>query len=267
MQIYHRMKEPVSHIPTSSVSKESLSCIIIDDEPIALRGMALMADRHPALDLKAMFSTPQEALKWMEDQSPDLVFLDIEMPGIKGIDLATRFPSQTMVIFTTAYSEYAAFSYELDAVDYLLKPFDSARFDRAVQKALLRNAARSQQRPADPSTTLTLRADRRFLNINTDKIIYIEGVKDYVKIHTDSERIFSRITIKSLLERLPSERFLRIHKSYIINILHVKAHDNSKVILRSASGDAPTIELPVGASFRPAILKLHSHIHNSGAPI
>lgn len=249
------MDNSVSHRPVFPGDVEPLSCIIIDDEPIALRGMTLIASRHPALRLKAVFPGPLEALEWMKTNSVDLVFLDIEMPGMKGLDLAVHITDRTLVVFTTAYSEYAARSYDLDAVDYLLKPIDAARFDRAVQKCLQRLAAWRQQSLSETSQTLTLRADRRYVNIDPDSIIFIEGVKDYVKIHTDSERIISRITIKSLLERLPADRFLRIHKSYVINTSRVRAYDNSNIILHSQPSDSKPIILPVGASFRSELLK------------
>ncbi|MDE6271964.1 MAG: LytTR family DNA-binding domain-containing protein [Muribaculaceae bacterium] len=244
------MEDYISSLAGNDTAAKRLSCIIIDDEPIARRGMALFAAKHPALDLKSVFPGSREALQWMESNSADLVFLDIEIPGIKGIDLAALLPDDTMVVFTTAYSEYAVSSYDLDAVDYLLKPFDAVRFDRAVQKALMRMAARRAQSYTEPFSAITLRADRKFVNINPDNIIYIEGEKDYVRIHTDSGRIISRITIKSMLERLPPSLFLRIHKSYVINMSRVKAYDNSCVIIHSDSQPSGQIELPVGAAFR-----------------
>lgn len=253
------MENSVSPRPVSAAGVEPLSCIIIDDEPIALRGMALMAVRHPALSLKAMFSEPLEALEWMESHSVDLVFLDIEMPGMKGLDLASRLSDDTLVIFTTAYSEYAARSYDLDAVDYLLKPIDAARFDRAIQKSLQRMSVRYHKSLAGTSPTLTLRADRRFVNIDPGTIIFIEGMKDYIRIHTDSEHIISRITIKSLLERLPAGPFVRIHKSYVINTSRVRAYDNSNIILHSNAPGSKPVVLPVGTSFRSDLLKIISN--------
>ncbi|MDE7401845.1 MAG: LytTR family DNA-binding domain-containing protein [Muribaculaceae bacterium] len=249
------MNDSVSPQPVTDGSSEPLRCIIVDDEPIARRGMALLASKHPALSLEGIFSEPAEALKWLKSNTADLIFLDIEMPGIKGIDLVKHLPTHSLVVFTTAYSEYAARSYDLDAVDYLLKPFDNARFNRAVEKARLRMAARCQLKQAYSASTITLRVDRRFVNVDTDNIIYIEGVKDYVKIHTDSERLISRVTIKSLLERLPSGLFLRIHKSYIINLSRVKAFDNSNVILQSDTTKPDAVELPVGASYRTDFLE------------
>ena len=234
-----------------------LSCIIIDDEPIARRGLALMASHHPLLKLMGVFPGPLEALEWMKSNSVDLVFLDIEMPDMRGIDFAGHLPSQTLVVFTTAYSEYAACSYDLDAVDYLLKPIKAARFDRAVQKALLRSADRTVPGPAEGTVMLTLRVDRRFMNIAPESIVYIEGVKDYVKIHTDTERLISRVTIKALLELLPPERFLRIHKSYVVNTQRVKAYDSTSVTLcYSGSETGHGVDLPVGASFRGELHKL-----------
>ncbi|MDE6278297.1 MAG: LytTR family DNA-binding domain-containing protein [Muribaculaceae bacterium] len=248
----------MSLLQVSATNRDPLRCIIVDDEPIARRGLALLAAGHPDLRLEAVSPGPHEALEWLEENSADLVLLDIEMPGIKGIDLAARFPSSTMVVFTTAYSEYAARSYDLDAVDYLLKPIDATRFDRAVRKSQLRMDARRLQGSAEASSMLILRADRKFVKIDPGSILYIEGVKDYVKIHTDSECIVSRITIKSLLERLPENRFLRIHKSYVINMLCIKSYDSTTAILQSPPPESMTVEIPVGASFRSELQKLHT---------
>lgn len=260
LSLFKVMDTSISPRADLASATEELTCIIIDDEPIALRGMTLLTSRHPALRLKAVFSGSLKALEWLQTNSVDLVFLDIEMPEMKGMDLAARLPSDTLIVFTTAYSEYAAGSYELDAVDYLLKPINAARFDRAIEKALQRSVSRGHHSGALTSTTINLRADRRFVNIDSDSIIYIEGMKDYVRIHTDSENIISRITIKSLLERLPADRFLRIHKSYVINIKRVKAFDISNIILHTVSPDGSPVELPVGASFRSDILEtLFSH--------
>ncbi|MBD5206288.1 MAG: response regulator transcription factor [Bacteroidales bacterium] len=236
-----------------------LSCVVIDDEPIARQGMAMLATQHPQIDLRGVLSGSRETLEWFETNSADLVFLDIEMPGVQGTELANRLPERTMIVFTTAYSEYAALSYDLDAVDYLLKPIDESKFDRAVQKARLRLAANHTQVNGEQIPLLTLRADRQFVNVDPNKIVYIEGVKDYVKLHTDTERILSRITIKSLLDRLPAHNFARIHKSYIVNIRHVKAYDSNKVTVQSGHSEHSPIELPIGAAHRANVLSILAH--------
>lgn len=246
------MQELSSPIPTP---ESLLRCIIVDDEPIARRGMTLLASRHPALELAAVLPGASEAINWLAENESDLIFLDIEMPGMKGVDLAAHLPRHTMVVFTTAYSEYAVLSYDLDAIDYLLKPIDTVRFDRAVQKAL-RHAAALRPPTLSPTETITLRANRRFVNIPTDSILFAEGVKDYVRLHSDSGRIISRITIKALLEMLPLGRFARIHKSYVINLDRVTEFDASSVILRSRGDKPRDSELPVGAAFRANLLTL-----------
>ncbi|MDE6256764.1 MAG: response regulator transcription factor [Muribaculaceae bacterium] len=250
------INNPSSPSLDSIVLGKKLRCIVIDDEPIARRGMALLASRNPSLMVMSVFSNPHEALEWLKSNAIDLIFLDIEMPGILGIDLAAQLSSETMIIFTTAFSEYAVRSYDLDAIDYLLKPISEERFNRAVQKALIRAGIPSDKKTLYPSTTLTLRAERRFINIDTDDIIFIEGVKDYVRIHSNSERIISRITIKTLLQNLPSDRFLRIHKSHIINITHIESYDTSSVVLHYGANNSLRIELPIGASYRQTIIPI-----------
>ncbi|MBD5184601.1 MAG: response regulator transcription factor [Bacteroidales bacterium] len=250
------INNPSSPSSDSVVLGKKLRCIVIDDEPIARRGMALLASRNPSLTVMSVFSNPHEALEWLKSNAIDLIFLDIEMPGILGIDLAAQLSSETMIIFTTAFSEYAVRSYDLDAIDYLLKPISEERFNRAVQKALIRAGIPNDKKTLYPSTTLTLRAERRFINIDTDDIIFVEGVKDYVRIHSNSERIISRITIKTLLQNLPSDRFLRIHKSHIINITHIESYDTSSVVLHYGANNSLRIELPIGASYRQNIIPI-----------
>lgn len=227
------------------ISNRILRCIIIDDEPIARHGMAQLVARTPSLFLQASLASAEEAQQWLAHNSTDLVFLDIEMPGLSGIDFAATLQGHTRVIFTTAYSEYAARSYDVEAIDYLLKPITRRRFAKAVERALA----------AIPLPEyIMIRADRHNLRLKPSEIIYIEGMKDYIKIHCNDRRIISRITIKNFLDLLPPSDFVRIHKSYIVNLRYVAAFDFSSVEIAAASGSATTdstiATLPLGASYR-----------------
>lgn len=230
---------------TDPSKRKALRCIIVDDEPNARRGMAQLISLTPSLSLQASLASAEEAKEWLTRNSTDLIFLDIEMPGLSGLDFAATLQGQTRVIFTTAYSEYAAQSYDVEAVDYLLKPVTSARFAKAVNRALS---------VVSPPEYIMVRTDRQNLRLNTSHIIYIEGMKDYVRIHCPDRRIISRITIKTLLDLLPADDFIRIHKSYIVNKRYVTAFDFSSVEVAdqgiSGINGFPNVTLPLGGSYR-----------------
>ncbi|MDE5791138.1 MAG: LytTR family DNA-binding domain-containing protein [Muribaculaceae bacterium] len=234
-----------------------LDCIIIEDETIARRGMTLLVSRNQLLNLRASFCNTEDAAAWLKENKIDLIFLDIEMPGVKGIDFAGKLNEETMVIFTTAYSEYAVESYTLNAVDYLLKPISKVRFDQAVFKALRRKEFLEKESLSKNSTdrgdsSLLIRVDRKNIPLNTKDIIYIEGIKDYVRIHTVSERYITRITFKSLLLQLPSTKFIRIHKSFIINIDFISSFNSTEIEMKRGEWKAI---LPIGEKYREDFIK------------
>ncbi len=233
-------------------------CIIVDDEPIARHGMAKLVAHTPSLYLQASLASAEEAKEWLSHNSTDLLFLDIEMPGLSGIDFASSIQGDIGIIFTTAHSEYAARSYDVEAVDYLLKPISPSRFAKAVQRAFS-----LIHRPQ----SIIIRADRHNIRINTSSITYIEGMKDYVKIHCLDRRIISRATIKTLLDSLPATDFVRIHKSYIVNIRHVTAYDSSSVEIAhretAATSSSPAVTLPLGASYRSDFEKKMGNKYNA----
>lgn len=230
---------------TDTPNNRKIRCIIVDDEPIARHGMSQLVSRSPDLSLQVSLSSAEEAEKWLRHNSTDLIFLDIEMPGLSGIDFAATLQGHTRVIFTTAYAEYAAQSYDVEAIDYLLKPITPSRFAKAVERA--KNAIPIPE-------YIMIRTDRLNIRLNPSAIIYIEGMKDYVKIHCRDRRIISRITIKALLNLLPAADFVRIHKSYIVNMRYVMAYDFSSVVIAEqeagATSSFPTVALPLGASYR-----------------
>lgn len=231
-----------------------MKCLIVDDEPIARRGLKRLVDANPKLELCAMAADASEAAAYMAANPVDLVFLDIQMPGLTGIEFARQIPHDTLVIFTTAYSEYAVESYQVDAVDYLLKPIDPERFERAVNKAadyhtLLLKEARDAEMAKSAAEFIIVKADRRYHRVMYADILYVEGLKDYVIIHlNDGRRLVTRMTIKAMEETLPPDMFLRVNKSNIVRISAVDSFDSNDVFIRDT-------EFSIGLAFRDNVLK------------
>lgn len=231
-----------------------MKCLIVDDEPIARLGMKRLIERHPDLEIAAMLASAEEAAEYLSDNSVDIIFLDIQMPGLTGIEFARRIPGTAMVIFTTAYSEYAIDSYEVDAVDYLVKPIDPARFDRAVEKArnysrLLTSTTDDKEDSPVSSTPdlLVVKADRRYNRVRYSEILYIEGLKDYVILHLSDRNLITRISVKGIEDLLPSANFLRVNKSYIVNLDHIDSFDTNDIYI----GDHA---IAIGQTYRDAVL-------------
>ncbi len=227
-----------------------MDCIIVDDEPIARKGMRRLVESHPDLSLKGVFDSAVSAQEWLKENKADLIFLDIEMPGTNGIEFARGLPEDTMVIFTTAYSEYALESYEVEAIDYLVKPIRKERFDRGVDRALtykglLRSADRSE--PERELEFIIVKSDRKYVRIKLDEILYVEGLKDYVIIHLPQRRVITRMTVKGMEDLLPTGRFLRIGKSYIVNKEKIDSFDNKDITIGR-------MELAIGQSYRDTVL-------------
>ncbi|MDR1699286.1 MAG: LytTR family DNA-binding domain-containing protein [Prevotellaceae bacterium] len=230
-----------------------MNCIIVDDEPLGREAVRLLVKDIPALNLSGSFGDAESAGEFLQNHSVDLVFLDIRMPGIDGITFARSIRDNTLVIFTTAYPEYAVDSYELDAVDYLLKPIEPARFQKAVSKAvdylqLLRS--RPQQNGIENITQeyIFVKADRRYFKIFFRDILFIEGLKDYVVIQTGSQKIITNTTMKAMQERLPQEIFLRTNKSYIVNLEKIDSFDVNDIYIG-------THELSIGSRYRDGFME------------
>lgn len=219
-----------------------VKCVLIDDEPLALEVLKQYIARFPALKLLHSFDDAIEGAEYLKDHPADLLFIDINMPDIKGTDLVRSLPQKPLVIFTTAYKNYALEGFELDAVDYLLKPIEFERFGRAVQKALELHQLRTAVQPEGGS--LFVRSDYRLVKIRLSDIEYIESVEDYIKIYISGERpVMTLMTMKAVQEKLPAEGFARIHRSYIVPLARVRSVVNKKVLLHSGT------ELPVGNSY------------------
>lgn len=229
-----------------------MRCIIVDDEPIARKGIKKLVDQISQLELLDSFNNAGSAEVFLKDADVDLIFLDINMPRINGIEFARSIPKTTLIIFTTAYSEYALDSYELDAVDYLVKPIDTARFRKAVEKAityhslLMEEEVKSVENIAEEY--IFVKSHRRFFKINLNEILFIEGLKDYVIIQMEDQRIITRVTVKNIHELLPQNIFLRINRSYIVNKHKIDSFDNNDVFIKKH-------EIAIGNSYHDSFFK------------
>lgn len=224
-----------------------MNCIVVDDEPLAREGMGLLVKKTKELNLVASLNSADAAAKFMLSEPVDLVFLDIQMPGTNGIEFAKSVSQNTLIIFTTAYAEYALDSYEVDAIDYLLKPVTLSRFQKAVDKAVsYHNMLQSQVNSHIESVEtdfIFVKSERRIFKIYFKDIRYIEGLKDYVVIYTQDAKIITAINLKNIYEQLPHHIFIRVSKSYIVNLSHIDSLDNNDIQIGSQ-------KIPIGNSFR-----------------
>ena len=231
-----------------------MKCIIIDDEPLALELLADNIKQVPRLQLVASCRSAAQAMEILHVETVDLVFCDIQMPGISGLQFVKSLPQKPMVIFITAYHEFAMDGFELDVVDYLLKPVPLERFLKACNKAL--HLYDIQNKPVaiapEPNRDhLFVYADYNLIRINHGEITYIEGLKDYVKLHRNgiAKPVLSRITIKALEEQLPAHQFFRTHKSYIVNLGYVQSVRKGRIKLEDA-------EVPYTDNYREVISRM-----------
>lgn len=229
-----------------------MNCIIVDDEPLARQGVKFLLDDYPELTVSGSFNSALSASEFMRSNKVDLIFLDINMPEVNGMEFAKTIPHDTLVIFVTAFSEYAVDSYEVEAVDYLLKPLDKIRFEKAVAKAAAYHALLSKPNGQE-ITDITneyvfVRADRRFTKVYFTDIKFVEALKDYIIIHTDSQRLITRMNLKAIQEQLPQSVFARVSKSYIVNTEYITAIDNNSVYIGSH-------EILIGSIFRDSLFE------------
>lgn len=220
-----------------------IRCIAIDDEPPALMLLQQYISRIPALQLQETFLDAVKGRDFLQQQGTDLLFVDINMPDISGLELVRSLPVPPLIIFTTAYRNFALEGFELEAVDYLLKPISFDRFERAVKKAEEFFVFRQQARSAAPEA-LYVYAEYRLLKIPLTEIEWIESLEDYIRIHTKTGKpVMTLMTLKKVLEKLPESAFRRIHRSYIVSVPDVKSVQGRKVYLKSGK------ELPVSDSY------------------
>lgn len=236
-----------------------IKCIVIDDERLARDYLKNYIGKIPELELLGDFNSPLKATELIKSGQVDLMFLDIQMPDITGVEFLKSLSNKPEVIFTTAYQEYALEGFNLSVVDYLLKPFSFDRFYQAVNKVIDKLDRRpahddetgfhGQSQTTFADTYLSIRADRKFYKINFDNLKYIEGQKAYVSFYTKEKRITALASLKDLEESLPPDRFIRIHKSYIVAISEILSLEGNTIEI----GDT---RLPVGKSYKEAVMKL-----------
>ncbi len=213
-----------------------LTCIIVDDEPLAVKLMESFVAKTPDLKLLGSFTDSVEAINAVKEQKPNLLFLDIQMPDLNGMELAHMIPTETRVIFTTAFKEYAFESYEVSALDFLLKPIRYNKFMVAVEKAKewfnSRNEEGERRKENCSATSLFVRVDGELRNITIENIIYVNGMKDYVMFYLDGEAkpLITHLTMKAVEEMLPPDKFLRVHRSYIIAVDKIRKVDRNDCI-------------------------------------
>lgn len=230
-----------------------MNCIALDDEPVALDILVEYAGKIEDFQLET-YTDPVRGMAAIRKQKPDLVLLDIEMGGINGVELAKTLPQGTFLIFTTAYAHYALAGFELDAVDFLHKPFSLERFEKAVGKVrtlqkLSRNTV-SADKEADEGH-ITVKSEYRNVNIALSDIAYIEAMDNYVRIHLrNGNTVLPQTSMKNLCEILPENRFIRIHKSYIVPRSNIRNYSRSQVRL-----GFPDKDIPVGRTFADAFLE------------
>lgn len=225
-----------------------MNCIIIDDEPLAREAIEMLVHQTDGLNLIGSFNSPETAVSFMQNNVVELIFLDIQMPGINGIEFARTIPKETFVIFTTAYSEFATDSYEVDAIDYLIKPVKLERFQKAVEKAhiysrLFKTDYTSNNIEKVADDFFFVKADRRIFKVYFNNILFIQGLKDYVVMHSENQKVITAMNIKTIYDQLPKDSFVRVSKSYVINVKHIGSMDNNTVYIG-------TNEIPIGNIYR-----------------
>ena len=263
----------------------TIRCIVVDDEPLAARLMESYVRKTPFLSLEGTFTGGAAAFAFLQEHAIDLLFCDIQMPGLNGMELSRMLPERTRIIFTTAFSDYALEGFKVRALDYLLKPISYADFLSSAMKAkeyfeMVERASQAVDSAAVPAnsspaadasnpvvepveTTISpvsssganlrsifVKTEYRLQQIELDKITYIEGLKDYVKIHLNdgTQPVLSLMRLKNLEERLPGDRFVRVHKSYIVQLSQIEAIERSHILIGSD-------RIPIGESYQPDLFQ------------
>lgn len=221
-------------------------CLVVEDEPLAQNVLKKYIGEHPLLQLAGICGDAPQAQQWLARQQAAIVFLDINLPRLSGISFLKSLSRPPLVIFTTAYPEYAVEGFELDAVDYLVKPFSFERFLKAVNKGLEKLERTDAGGVAATAASIFIKADKKVYKVNLGDILYLEALDDYVKVVTTQAQYLVHDTLKSLLEELPAGQFMRVHKSYIIAGNKIVFIEGNYVRI----GDK---DIPIGASYREEV--------------
>ncbi len=230
---------------------QKIKCLIVDDEPLAIMVLKDFLEKVPQLELITTCADALQAFQVLNQEAIDLVFLDIEMPGLNGIDFIKSLANPPAIILTTAYREYAMESYEIEVVDYLLKPIAFSRFFKAINKYLksVNNLALEQTVEQKTSQgSIYVYSNKKNIKVYLDDILYLESLKDYIRIHTSEQQIVSKDTISRYEELLP-DSFLRVHRSFIINTEKISAFTQHDI-------EIGTKEIPIGSSYKKRVMQL-----------
>jgi DNA-binding LytR/AlgR family response regulator len=228
-----------------------IRCVIVDDEPLALDALSALIGKIPELEIIARCQDAVDALQVLHRENIDLIFLDIQMPELTGLEMLRSLSNPPRVIFTTAYREYAAEAFDLDVVDYLLKPISLERLLRAVNRYFDRIKRKDKTTSAGESEiqeTIVIYSDKKNHRVNIAEILYVEGLKDYAIIHTDSIRLITRETMKKLEESLSPFNFLRVHRSWIVSCGRVSSWTGHSLNIGKT-------EIPIGKTYRKTVLE------------
>jgi len=208
------------------------------------------------VEVAGVFSNALTAMDFLKTNEADLIFLDIEMPMVTGLEFAAQLPKQLLTVFTTAYPQYAFKSYELDAIDYLLKPIDKARLEKAINKAeaykrLLSDETEKNIVQSNTGDFLIIKSDRRFHRLNFSDVRFIEGLKDYVVIYTGNQKLITAMNLKTIHQKMPQHLFIRVSKSYVVNTNYVDSFDHRNIYVGES-------EIPIGEVYKRDFFKIYS---------
>lgn len=220
-----------------------MTCVVIDDEPLARKGMELLIEQIPSLELKGCFSNVIDAGNYLATTAIDILFIDIQMPGINGIDYLKSVEKRNNVIITTAFPQFAIEAFDLNVVDYLVKPIRFDRFYKAVARVMNINRDKIQLE----EDYIFIRTERKYIRANYNEIDYVEGLKDYVIVHCDKDKHMVAANLKTVHSVLPQQLFIRINKSFIVNISKVKSLDNDWVTVQNKM-------LPIGDNYKKSVI-------------
>lgn len=232
---------------------EKIRCAVIDDEPLALGLMASYVKKTPFLELVGSYSSAVQAMQEMHDNPVDLIFLDIQMPELNGLDYSRMISPQTRVVFTTAFNQYALDGYKVNAIDYLLKPISYPDFLLAANKAqewfrLVKQSQQSEKKEnQDEKLSIFVKSDYKLIRIELKNILYVEGLKDYVKIYEENtgRPVISLMSMKAMEEMLPADRFMRVHRSYIVQKEKIRIIEHNRIVFGNTY-------IPIGDSYKQA---------------
>jgi DNA-binding LytR/AlgR family response regulator len=238
-----------------------IRCIIVDDEPLARQGLRILIQQEPQLQLMAEFGDAISAGAYLrEHPNTDLMFLDVDMPGLTGLDFLRILPIKPLTILTTAFSHYAITAFELDVINYLLKPIDQEKFTKAIEKTVhLIELLQNNQAPKELDDTdfIFFKSERKYIKVFYNELIFVKAMKDYAIIYTPSTKYITAMNIKVVQDQLPAHRFVRVSKSHLINLDHILAIDIDGITLKGMEHEL----IPLGETYREEFI--NNYVRNS----